>query len=37
VTPVVPIEWTEADELATLPRTELAAAPDEVIGVGSRH
>jgi ATP-dependent Lon protease len=25
VTPVVPIEWTEADELAALPATELAA------------
>jgi ATP-dependent Lon protease len=37
VTPVVPIEWTEADELAALPPTELAAAPDEVVGVSSRH
>jgi ATP-dependent Lon protease len=36
-TPVVPIEWTEADELAALPPTELASAPDEVIGVSSRH
>jgi ATP-dependent Lon protease len=35
--PVVPIEWTEADELAALPPTELAAAPDEAIGGVSRH
>jgi ATP-dependent Lon protease len=33
-TPVAPIEWTEADELAALPRTELATAPDEAV---SRH
>jgi ATP-dependent Lon protease len=33
-TPVAPIEWTEADELAALPPTELATAPDEVV---SRH
>jgi ATP-dependent Lon protease len=37
VTPVVPIEWTEADELAALPPAELAAAPDEVVEVSSRH
>ncbi len=37
VTPVMPIEWTEADELAALPPTELAAAPDDVVGVSSRH
>jgi ATP-dependent Lon protease len=36
-TPVVPIEWTEADELAALPRTDLAAAPGDVVGVSSRH
>ncbi len=35
--PVMPIEWTEADELAAVPPTELAAAPDEVVGVSSRH
>jgi ATP-dependent Lon protease len=29
-TPVVPIDWTEADELATVPVPELASAPDEV-------
>jgi ATP-dependent Lon protease len=27
-TPVVPIEWTEADELAALPPSELAPAPE---------
>ena len=36
-TPVVPIEWTDADELAAVPPTELAAAPDDVAGVSSRH
>ncbi len=36
-TPVIPIEWTEADELAAVPPTELAAAPDDVIGATSRH
>ncbi|HEY0084384.1 MAG TPA: S16 family serine protease, partial [Allosphingosinicella sp.] len=29
-TPVTPIDWTEADELATVPVPDLAAAPDEV-------
>ncbi|MEA3061446.1 MAG: ATP-dependent Lon protease [Sphingomonadales bacterium] len=29
-TPVVPIEWSEAEELAATPAPELAAAPDEV-------
>ncbi|MBV8685922.1 MAG: endopeptidase La [Alphaproteobacteria bacterium] len=28
-TPVVPIEWSEADELAALPAPELATAPDD--------
>jgi ATP-dependent Lon protease len=37
VTPVVPIEWTEADELAAVPPTELPASPDGVTGVSSRH
>jgi ATP-dependent Lon protease len=36
-TPVVPIEWTDAEELAAVPPTELAAAPDEVVGTSSRH
>ncbi|WP_106639394.1 endopeptidase La [Allosphingosinicella vermicomposti] len=35
-TPVAPIEWTEADELAAVPPAELAAAPDEA-GVSIRH
>ena len=35
-TPVAPIEWTEADELAALSPAELAAAPDES-GVSIRH
>src|SRR4051812_32482117 len=29
-TPVAPIEWSDADELAAIPAPELAAAPDEV-------
>jgi ATP-dependent Lon protease len=29
-TPVVPIEWSDADELAALPAPELATAPDDV-------
>jgi ATP-dependent Lon protease len=29
-TPVVPIEWSDAEELAATPAPELAAAPDEV-------
>jgi ATP-dependent Lon protease len=36
-TPVVPIEWTEADELAALPPAEIAAAGDEGAGVSVRH
>jgi ATP-dependent Lon protease len=35
-TPVIPIEWTEADELAAVPPSELAAAPDES-GLSVRH
>jgi ATP-dependent Lon protease len=35
-TPVVPIEWTEADELAAVPPSELAPS-DDVTGVSSRH
>jgi ATP-dependent Lon protease len=36
VTPVVPIEWTEADELAAIAPTELHGGGDER-GVASRH
>jgi ATP-dependent Lon protease len=37
-TPVVPIEWSEADELAAIPAAELAATPDETAaGVSVRH
>ncbi|HEX8256052.1 MAG TPA: S16 family serine protease, partial [Allosphingosinicella sp.] len=35
-TPVVPIEWTEADELAAVPPAELHGG-DDPIGVSSRH
>ena len=33
--PIVPIEWTDADELATMPPTDLAGAGDE--GAASRR
>jgi ATP-dependent Lon protease len=36
VTPVVPIEWTEADELAAVPPTEIGSA-GEGTGVSIRH
>lgn len=36
-TPVVPIEWTEADELAPLPPAEIAAAGDDGTGLSVRH
>ncbi|HET9427087.1 MAG TPA: endopeptidase La [Allosphingosinicella sp.] len=36
-TPVVPIEWTEADELAALPPSELPGTPEERPGVSIRH
>jgi ATP-dependent Lon protease len=36
-TPVVPIEWTEADELAALPPSELPNSPEERAGVSIRH
>ena len=36
-TPVVPIEWTEADELAALPPAEIAAAGDDTAGLSVRH
>jgi ATP-dependent Lon protease len=35
VTPVVPIEWSEADELAIVPA--LAAAPDDAASASIRH
>ncbi len=36
-TPVAPIEWTEADELAAVPPSELAASPDDHSGASLRH
>jgi len=36
-TPVVPIDWTDADELAAVPAPELAAAPDDGQGASIRH
>jgi ATP-dependent Lon protease len=36
-TPVAPIEWTEADELAAIPPTELTGVPDDVAGPSVRH
>ncbi|HEX8063791.1 MAG TPA: endopeptidase La [Allosphingosinicella sp.] len=35
-TPVAPIDWTEADELAAVPAPELASAPDDP-GASIRH
>ncbi|MDT9597789.1 endopeptidase La [Sphingosinicella rhizophila] len=35
-TPVIPIDWTDADELAAVPVPDLAAAPDEG-GASIRH
>jgi ATP-dependent Lon protease len=35
--PIVPIEWTEADELATLPPAELTPASEDGTGVSIRH
>ncbi|HEY5723404.1 MAG TPA: endopeptidase La [Allosphingosinicella sp.] len=35
-TPVVPIEWTDDEDLAAIPAPELAAAPDET-GASIRH
>jgi len=37
VTPLVAIEWSEADELAAVPPSELAAAPEDLTGVAIRH
>ncbi|MEA3008357.1 MAG: ATP-dependent Lon protease [Sphingomonadales bacterium] len=36
-TPVAPIDWTEADDLAAVPAPELATAPDDVGGPSIRH
>ena len=36
-TPVVPIEWTEADELAALPPAEIGHGGEDAPGVPSRH
>ncbi|HTU10890.1 MAG TPA: endopeptidase La [Allosphingosinicella sp.] len=36
-TPVVPIEWTEADELAAMPPAEIAAAGEDGTGLSVRH
>jgi len=36
-TPVAPIDWTEADDLAALPAPELATAPDDQAGASIRH
>src|SRR5688500_17026555 len=36
-TPVAPIDWTEADDLAAVPAPELAAAPDDAVGASIRH
>jgi ATP-dependent Lon protease len=37
VTPIAPIEWTDADELAAVPPAELTATPDELPSVSVRH
>jgi ATP-dependent Lon protease len=36
-TPVVPIEWSDADDLAALPPTELAGGSEEGAGLSVRH
>ena len=36
-TPVVPIEWSEADDLAALPPSELTPAPEDAAGLSVRH
>jgi len=36
-TPVVPIEWTEADELAAVPPAELPTSADDKTGASIRH
>jgi ATP-dependent Lon protease len=37
VTPLVAIEWSEADELAAVPPSELAGSPEDLTGVAIRH
>ncbi len=37
VTPLVAIEWSEADELAAVPPSELAGAPDDLAAASMRH
>jgi ATP-dependent Lon protease len=37
VTPLVPIEWTEADELAAVPPAELSGASEELGTAPVRH
>jgi hypothetical protein len=37
VTPLVAIEWTEADELAAVPPSELTGAPDDLGAASMRH
>jgi len=36
-TPVVPIDWSEADELAAVPPADLTGGADESGGVSIRH
>jgi ATP-dependent Lon protease len=36
-TPVVPIDWTEADELAAVPPTDLSGGTEDSGGVSIRH
>ncbi|HEV2865603.1 MAG TPA: endopeptidase La [Allosphingosinicella sp.] len=36
-TPVVPIEWSDADELAALPPSEISPAADDRAGASIRH
>jgi ATP-dependent Lon protease len=35
--PVAPIDWTDADDLAAVPAPELATAPDDPTGASIRH
>ncbi len=37
VTTLIPIEWTDADELAAVPPAELASSSDDLGGVSIRH
>jgi ATP-dependent Lon protease len=37
ITPLVPIEWTEADELAAVPPTELASTGEDLAAGTMRH